>query len=114
MGLTLPPVSAEVYRIFQAHSWPGNVRALANAAEYALNRFCVQPAAEIGPQHLPPLAPQTAAPQAKPVPARSLKDAELRTIQDTIESCGGNLSRAAGVLGISRSTLYAKLNRLPK
>ena len=41
----------------------------------------------------------------------SLTVTEQRTIEDVIAATGGNLSDAAAVLGISRSTLYRKMSQ---
>jgi transcriptional regulator of acetoin/glycerol metabolism len=39
----------------------------------------------------------------------SLADAEKDNILSTLESCGGNKSKAADMLGISRRTIHRKL-----
>ena len=39
----------------------------------------------------------------------SLRDAEKAVIEATLEQAGGNISVAAKVLGIDRSTLYKKI-----
>lgn len=46
-----------------------------------------------------------------PVPPGSLDDAERRHIARMLEFTGGNKRRAAGLLGISRSTLLNKIRR---
>jgi two-component system response regulator AtoC len=50
-----------------------------------------------------------------PVPADArladtLADVERRKIMDAMEKCGGNQTRAAKMLGISRNTLLARLD----
>lgn len=47
----------------------------------------------------------------EPVPPDSLDDAERRHIARMLEHTGGNKRRAAGLLGISRSTLLNKIRR---
>jgi DNA-binding NtrC family response regulator len=47
----------------------------------------------------------------EPVPPGSLDDAERRHIARMLEYTGGNKRRAAGLLGISRSTLLNKIRR---
>lgn len=37
---------------------------------------------------------------------------ERRYISETLESCNGNMSRAAGFLGLERSNLYKKMKAL--
>jgi transcriptional regulator with PAS, ATPase and Fis domain len=43
------------------------------------------------------------------VQGASLKDAELRLIERALQAHHGNLSKAAIALGISRPTLYRKI-----
>nr|WP_240605779.1 helix-turn-helix domain-containing protein [Limnobacter sp. SAORIC-690] len=40
----------------------------------------------------------------------NLDDLESRAIQDALETCRGNVSAAARMLGISRNTIYRRLN----
>lgn len=42
----------------------------------------------------------------------TLKESEERLIRETIEACDGNMKRVAEVLGISRSTLYRKIDKI--
>lgn len=46
-----------------------------------------------------------------PIPPGTLDDAERRHIARMLEYTGGNKRRAAGLLGISRSTLLNKIRR---
>src|SRR5439155_7571549 len=81
--------------------------------------------AAITPEHLPVekltsrlLAPP--APEKSPTPAktgspreaaeRELRDAKKRELVDALEACGGNQTRAAKSLGISRKRLMARLD----
>lgn len=43
-------------------------------------------------------------------PGMSLAEVERIVITDTLESCNGNKTRTAAVLGISLKTLYNRLN----
>jgi len=55
--------------------------------------------------------PPTKAPPP-PKPADDLEDEERARIAKTLESVGGNQSRAAELLGISRRTLVRRLDEL--
>ncbi|MFW6118784.1 MAG: sigma 54-interacting transcriptional regulator [Planctomycetota bacterium] len=98
-------VAAEVLDVFQAHSWPGNVRELRNVVEHMtiLGRGPVLQVRDI-----PPYVREAATEQAGPE-VWSLKDLERVHIIRALEHTGGNKSRTAELLGIDRSTLYAKL-----
>jgi len=47
----------------------------------------------------------------QPEKTDQLKNAEATVIKSTLDSCTWNISRAAAILGISRNTLYRKINR---
>ncbi|MEZ5988775.1 MAG: helix-turn-helix domain-containing protein [Planctomycetota bacterium] len=46
-------------------------------------------------------------------PVLSLAEAEARTIRAALAACDGDKTKAARLLGISRTTLYEKLKKLP-
>jgi PAS domain S-box-containing protein len=86
------------------YPWPGNVRELRNALERAVILSRGRP---IRPEHLP-LAP-AATSRAR---SKILDDVEREHILGVLEEVAGNRTRAAEVLGISRSTLKRKLAEL--
>jgi DNA-binding NtrC family response regulator len=85
------------------HDWPGNVRDLENAVERAL---VVGRGPEIRPADF--AFPFQA---AEPNAGRSLDEVERVHIGRILRETQNNLSRAARVLGIDRTTLYNKLRR---
>jgi len=105
--LTLSP---GVRRLFAAHGWPGNVRELRNALERIAVLVPADPVAE---NDLPPglLGPPAAAPGASGAAPTRLEDVEREHVVRILASVDGNKSRAAEILGIDRSTLYAKLKQ---
>jgi transcriptional regulator of acetoin/glycerol metabolism len=110
--LTLAP---EVAQAVSAYRWPGNLRQLHNALQTAC-ALLDDSDAEIGWSHLPDdLAADlraTAAPRAVIDEGADLRLQSERTVRQIVQTCAGNLSEAARRLGISRNTLYRKLDEL--
>jgi len=94
--------SPEATDFLLRHEWPGNVRELENAIERAviLARNPVIEVADLSHQNLV-LAGST-------LPVKDLKQVEKKHIQDVLAETGGNYTKAARILGISRMTLYNK------
>ena len=99
-----PRISPAAIDALMAHDWPGNVRELENAVERAL---VVGRNGEIGPAHFA-LGVRS---EALGSGGRTLDEVERTHIEKVVSECEGNLSRAARVLGIDRTTLYHKLKR---
>ncbi len=103
-------LSGEARRALAAHSWPGNVRELRNVIQRGLiasdGRIL-----DVADLELDVARPPTLATVAADRP-RAPDDQELRSrLVDALRRCGGNKTRAAELLGISRSTLYEQLRR---
>jgi DNA-binding NtrC family response regulator len=94
-------LSEDAASALQLHDWPGNVRELRNSIERAklLARDSVVVAADL---NLP--AQQRAAPREAEHFSREVLEASLR-------EAGGNISRAAQSLGLSRQALYRRMER---
>jgi len=92
------------------YDWPGNVRELENVLERAM---ILAAGAEIGSAHiqLPELVVSGPAEAGHDRP-NTLYDAERRMLEDALRRAGGNKSKAARLLGITRRILYTKLERL--
>jgi transcriptional regulator with PAS, ATPase and Fis domain len=103
-------LSPEVEALLCGHGWPGNVRELANIMERA--RILAR-GGQVRPEHLPPgLLPALAPPPR--LPARSgstVHEMERELIMRTLAETGGNRTRAAERLGLSRRALLYKLKR---
>ncbi len=124
-----PELSPRALTMLQGYRWPGNIRELRNIVERAA-LLCTGEVIE--PEHLP-LEKMTATWDSAPskpsgamraasntsgvgIPAAdpSLSDADLderQRIIAALERCGGNQTRAARELGISRRTLSTRLNK---
>jgi transcriptional regulator of acetoin/glycerol metabolism len=97
-GLTL---SEDAAAALQAHDWPGNVRELRNSIERAklLARDNVVSAADLNL----PSAPRSA--------LRETEQLSREVLEATLREAGGNISRAAQSLGLSRQALYRRMER---
>lgn len=118
IGQTLVPrLSREAIVMLEAYDFPGNVRDLRNAMMYAVAQ-CRD--GVIGPVHLPaeirenvktdPMVAPSFGASVPEVPDAS----ERERIIKALHSVGGNHVRAAALLGISKRTLYNRLNRYPE
>ncbi|MGI6631868.1 MAG: sigma-54 interaction domain-containing protein [Bacillota bacterium] len=108
-GRTALSISDEALALLQGYSWPGNIRELANAVEYAMV-FCESDTIE--PEHLPLRVSANNAIETRPV--YSLEEAERREIAKCVASFGlseEGKRKIAEALGVSRSTVYRKLNK---
>lgn len=118
-GVAQKPISQEALRVLMAYDWPGNVRQLENAIEYAVAMSLTMN--EIGPEALPPeVHGQTS---RSVVPAVQIPDEgvnftavvaqlERDLILRSLEKTGGNKRQAARLLNLSRTTFIDKLRRL--
>jgi Nif-specific regulatory protein len=106
---------ANVWPLFESYPWPGNVRELRNAIERmvvmaesdALRLEDVPFEIRSGKAAArPPHTPAPAAPSGEPL---TLRDLERDHIARVMQRAAGNKKEAARILGIDRSTLYAKL-----
>lgn len=97
------PPSDTAMAAIRAYAWPGNVRELRACMEYATIR------AAGGPIELEHLPPEVRSDTARVV---ALPDSPRERLIAALESVGGNRAAAARLLGISRTTLYRKLDEL--
>ena len=115
-------LSPEVVAVFRKYNWPGNVRELRNVIERTL---ILEDNEMITAEYLPggligaPLQGHSSGSIEKPgaqfvLPngGISLDDAELSFVSQAIERSGGNQTRAAELLGISRDQLRYRLKKL--
>jgi PAS domain S-box-containing protein len=103
-GTPPPKVSPEALRALMEYGWPGNVRELRNAVEHA---FVTQAEGMLTPGDLPReirSRPTAAAPEPEAV--------EEQRILDALEKAKGNRSKAARALGMSRVTLWKKMQKM--
>ncbi len=115
-GRPVPLLPHEVLAALVAHDWPGNVRELENE----MRRLVVLAQGEVRLEHLSrsvierrslrvggPAHP----PESTGDIRAAVADLEKRSIEAALTAAGGNKSRAAGELGISRFALQRKLEK---
>ncbi|HET9428741.1 MAG TPA: sigma-54 dependent transcriptional regulator [Allosphingosinicella sp.] len=113
-GKPVREIPAEVAAALQAYDWPGNVRALRHAAEraviladrdsfsvedFSLSRIAVRPAAP---------APAASAPARDDF---NLERAEKHMIEEALKKHSYNISLAAAELGLTRASLYRRMEK---
>ena len=103
-------LNPDVMAVLRAYSWPGNVREMRNIIE---NLLLTSRDEEVGLDELPAelLAETASVGMAEPelLQATSLEETERAAIARAVHGAHGNLAQAARSLGVSRSTLYRKL-----
>ena len=97
---------AEALERLLAAPWPGNVREMRNVLERAM--ILARGQGQIGLEHLPPDLRRAGTGSGRHQ-AQSLADVEKAQIERALRHHGGNRTRAAKELGISRATLINKI-----
>jgi len=108
-GLPAAPaeITSEALERLLAYGWPGNIREMRNVLERAL--IMARGAKKVAPEHLPAdLGRRVPGDGGRGMPA-SLEEVGRRHIERTLRRHGGNRTRAAAELGISRATLINKI-----
>jgi transcriptional regulator with PAS, ATPase and Fis domain len=111
---SVPGLSNRVKKVFQLYDWPGNVRELEKTIEHAVV-LCRKGFIDI--EDLPPYLINLAKKEIKEEPADienfpTLIEMEKNHIIKALDVAQGNKSLASKLLGISRFSLYRKLNSL--
>lgn len=95
-------VSDEYMEKLMGYNWPGNIRELENMVELIINTESIPMSFQQGN-----IEPKSLKSIYTPL---SLEEIELDHIKKTLDYFEGNISKASNALGISRNTLYRKLN----
>jgi DNA-binding NtrC family response regulator len=123
-GSAMPRFGTLAIDSLQSRPWPGNVRELQNVIEHAV--VLLEPGAEIKPDDLPTMS--RAAPALTGTGTalsietmddksyHGARDAvlmqfELGYLRWLVDRAGGNMSRAARIAGVDRTTLYRLMEK---
>jgi len=127
----VPTLSESAIRALRAHAWPGNIRELQNVIEHAV--VLLEPGAELRAEDLPfgrsqaEMDDAASAPTGSPSPLaavnmpfeetyhvareRLLAEFERRYLTWLVAQAGNNISRAARIAAVDRTTLYRLMER---
>lgn len=137
-GKRISGVGRKAVSLLVAHDWPGNIRELQSEIRRAV--LVCPTGSLLTPEHFgpvkwavekagkdeektasnpaPPEPARVAQPPAFSAPAAKLQDqidaVERRAIQDALTATGGNKSKAADLLGVTRAGLAMKMRRLKR
>lgn len=98
-------ISAEVRSFFMTYHWPGNVRELEHILEHA---FILCPHTTIAMEHLPPDLQGNVIVEVSP-PSFATGN-NVQAIRQALETTDWNKAKAARLLGMSRRTIYRKID----
>ena len=117
-----PKLSKAAIWALRAHSWPGNVRELQNVIEHAV--VLLEPGADVQPEHIPFISdhgtdPELGALAEEVDPNESYYEArdrllakfDRRYLTRVVLRAGGNLSKAARMAKVDRTTFYRLMER---
>ena len=106
-GSPVTGIDRDAVKALEDYPWPGNVRQLRNVVE----KMCVlSSGGRLTLADVPAEIVQPPATSPAIASARTLEETEKAKILSVLESSGGNKTKAAQTLGISRRTLHRKLN----
>jgi DNA-binding NtrC family response regulator len=106
-GKAIAHLTPEAMALLTEHPWPGNIREL----EHCIERAVALASGQV-------LTPEDLAPELKASVdatlfrgAPTLEEVKRRYLAHVLQETGGNISRAAGILGVERRSLQRMLRR---
>ena len=103
---TLTGLSKQAMEKLMSHSWPGNVRELQHALERAT---IMAQSDQLKPEDF--LFQDQEPSHELSFETYNLELVEKETIRRVLKMCGGNISRAASELGLTRTSLYRRMEK---
>ena len=110
-GKNILGLTPEAMQLMMKYTWPGNIRELRNAVEYA---FVLSHQNIIGPEHLQEKITKqdiNNAGRKISVSSSTLFDSGRQKLIQALQKTGGNQSKAAAILGISRVTVWKHIKK---
>ena len=109
-GKTITGIDQQVLELLMSHNYPGNIRELENIIEHA---FILCPDGNIQQKHLPAafITPPLSSTDNKTLD-NILKSVEVQAILDALKRNNYNRLAAARDLGLHKTTLFRKINKL--
>jgi transcriptional regulator with PAS, ATPase and Fis domain len=113
-GLSLSGCSEEALKLLTNYEWPGNIRELKNTLE---SSALMASGEQLTIRDLPPFLQEFAIAHhdeilTSPAEPTRIDVREKRYIEEVLSRCNGNKAQAAEVLGLSRRSLYRRLEKL--
>lgn len=124
-GGAVTGIEPAAMKVLEAYSWPGNVRQLRNIVEKMVvlssgGKLTIDDIPDeirsgaggerTAPDAAAAVPAHESAPPAGAVAASTLVDREREIVEEALRQTGGNVTRAAERLGISRRTLHRRIN----
>jgi two-component system response regulator AtoC len=109
-GKSVQDISPEAMRLLEAHHWPGNVRELRNVLERAV---LLAEHDLLDADDLRVIAPQASLGDGFRLPVQGLvfEELERELVRQALERAGGNQTRAALLLGMSRDQIRYRIQK---
>ena len=108
--MEIPEISSDAMTLLCRLPYPGNIRELKNLVERSIlvNTSGIISADDIMVTEIsePPV------PTSENITSGTLEEVERRAISDALKRYGGNLSKAALALGVTRQSLYRRIEKL--
>ena len=111
MSKEIKSISDSFYRGMSNYNWPGNVRELQNVMQHVIN--IIENDDVLSYKYLPNYMKPSNLTKSLGISDKllSLEEVEKITIEKTIREVDGNIALASRILGISRSSLYRKIDK---
>ncbi|MEL7649487.1 MAG: sigma 54-interacting transcriptional regulator [Sedimentibacter sp.] len=119
LGKNIKTVSDNALRLLENYDWPGNVRELENMMERAVN-ICDREVIDVEDlsenitnqkyKSINTIAKElTCAVTGKAL--SPVEEAEYKMLHEALTAARGNISKTAGILRLSRNTVYSRINK---